>query len=347
VQPPTYRELKRTIKDAGLLAKQPRYYALKISILLALFLGSLTVLFTTQALPLLLANALLSAFVYSQLGLLGHDAGHNQIFRSQRANARLGWICGNLLLGMDLQWWKGHHNAHHARPNQEGYDPDADIPVLAFTAEQAARRTGLFRWCSRNQSFLLPLISCWQVFDLNVRSVKFLAGKGRAAGYWQSALLAAHFVLYGGILVISQGWTHALLFTIVQRVASGCYLTAIFATNHAAMPVLQVNQTVGFLEQQIATSRNVRAPRWLGFVFGGLHFQIEHHLFPAMPQNQLARAQPIVRQFCQANNIPYRELGLLQTYREIFSHMWAISKAMRQANPAPGQPVASPGVAAS
>lgn len=328
-----YRDLKKIIQDSGLLTKQPAYYFVKISILLGLFACSLALLRASQALPVLLANALLSAFVYSQLGLLGHDAGHNQIFRTRRANAWLGCICGNLLLGLDLEWWRSHHNAHHARPNQEGRDPDADIPVLAFSPEQAARRTGLFRWCSKNQSFLMPFLGCWQVFDLNVRSVRFLAGR-RPALYLHSALLAAHFVLYAGILIGTQGLMHAVLFALVQRVVSGCYLTLIFATNHAAMPLLLADQRMSFLQHQVVTSRNIRAPRWLSFVFGGLHFQIEHHLFPGMPQNQLWRAQPIVREFCKEHGISYRELSFWQTYREIFSHMWGISQSMRRTAPA-------------
>ncbi|MFI5266903.1 MAG: fatty acid desaturase family protein [Chloroflexota bacterium] len=285
-------------------------------------------LWLTRSFPVQALNAVVFGFVFAQFGLLGHDAAHNQIFRTPRANTLFGRVCGNLLLGMDLEWWRGHHNAHHVRPNQEGYDPDADIPILAFTPEQAERRRGLFRWCSRYQSFLMPLLPGWQVFDLNLRSATFLIQRRPRRVSVGSALFAAHFVLYAGVLIPSQGVFHGLLFALIQRVISGFYLSSVFATNHTGMPVLSVGQKMDFLEQQVITSRNIRPRRGLAFLFGGLHLQIEHHLFPSMARNQLRHAQPIVRAFCEEHGLPYRETPFLATYGEIFRHMWGISRAM-------------------
>jgi fatty acid desaturase len=323
-----YRDLKRVVKAAGLLRKQPLYYSFKASLLFGLLACSVAALWLTRSFPLQVLNAVVFGFVFAQFGLLGHDAAHNQIFKKPRANTLFGHVCGNLLLGMDLEWWRGHHNAHHVWPNQEGADPDADIPILAFTPEQAARRRGLFRWCSRNQSFLMPLLPGWQVFDLNVRSAKFLI-RGRPRGsYTGAAFFVAHFVLYAGVLILSQGLAHGLLFALIQRVVSGFYLSSVFATNHTAMPVLTAAQKMDFLHQQVVTSRNIRPRRGLAFLFGGLHLQIEHHLFPSMARNQLRHAQPIVRAFCEEHGLPYRETPFLKTYGEIFRHMWGISRAM-------------------
>ncbi|HVA24932.1 MAG TPA: acyl-CoA desaturase [Chloroflexota bacterium] len=293
-----------------------------------LFGCSVAILCLTRSLPVQALNLGLFAFVFAQFGLLGHDAGHNQIFRKLRANTLFGRICGNLLLGMDLNWWRGHHNAHHGRPNQEGFDPDADIPVLAFTPEQGARRRGLFRWFSRYQSFLMPILPGWQVFDLNLRSAGFLMRRRSKRLYLASGLLIAHVVLYATILVLTQGIVHGLLFALVQRVVSGFYLATIFATNHTAMPILSASQKMDFLHQQVVTSRNIKPPRGFAFLFGGLHLQIEHHLFPTMARNQLKRVQPIVRAFCAEHGLPYRETPFLTTYGEIFRHMRGVSRTM-------------------
>ena len=147
-----YSELKATVRAQGLLDKQSWYYAramLGLFGLLALSLGALLVL---PRFPMQLINAVFLAFVFGQLGLLGHDAGHNQVFASRRWNTILGQVCGNLLLGMGLAWWREHHNAHHASPNREGRDPDADLGVLALSAEQAARRRGFGRWAAGSNS---------------------------------------------------------------------------------------------------------------------------------------------------------------------------------------------------
>jgi len=340
--PVHYRDLKKIVKSSGLLRKQPFYYSAKAALLFGLFGCSLAILCLTRSLPVQALNAVLFAFVFAQFGLLGHDAGHNQIFRKPRANTLFGRICGNLVLGMDLDWWRGHHNAHHVRPNQEGYDPDADIPILAFTPEQAARRRGLFRWCSRYQSFLMPVLPGWQVFDLNLRSASFLIRRRPRKLSSGSALLIAHVLLYATVLFLTQGLVHGLLFAVIQRVLSGFYLSSVFATNHTAMPILSADQKMDFLHQQFITSRNIRPPRGFGFLFGGLHLQIEHHLFPSMARNQLRHAQPIVRAFSEKHGLPYRETPFLATYGEIFRHMWDISRAMpKVAHGRAGQQVAA------
>jgi fatty acid desaturase len=322
----SYSELRATIRAQGFLNKQPLYYAGMMLALLGLLACGAATLFVTSALPLQLANAVFLAFVFGQLGLLGHDAGHNQVFASRRWNTILGRICGNLLLGMGLAWWREHHNAHHANPNQEGIDPDADLGVLALSAEQAARRHGFQRWCSRRQVFLTPLFASLQVFELHRYTVSFLATKRSKGRYFEAVLIAAHFVLYLGLLFVTLGVLHGLLFALVQRIVAGWYLNLIFGTNHTGMPLLSETQRMDFVEQQVVTSRNVRVPRGLAFLYGGLNLQIEHHLFPSMPRNQLRRARPLIKDFCLRQGLTYRESGFAATYLEIFKHMWRVSR---------------------
>ena len=62
--------------------------------------------------------------VFTQLAFLGHDAGHQQIFRTRRANDVLGIGIGGLLVGLSYGWWLDKHNRHHAHPNHEEHDPD-------------------------------------------------------------------------------------------------------------------------------------------------------------------------------------------------------------------------------
>src|SRR5690349_15825503 len=165
----------------------------------------LAALFVLRALPLRLIDAALLAFVFAQLGLLGHDAGHNQVFASRRWNTVLGRICGNLLLGMGLDWWREHHNAHHASPNQEGRDPDADLGVLALSPDQATRRHGFERWCSRRQVLLTPLFASLQVFALQRYTVGFLMSRRSKGRCLEALLVAAHYILYLGLLFMALG----------------------------------------------------------------------------------------------------------------------------------------------
>ncbi|HUZ08744.1 MAG TPA: fatty acid desaturase [Acidimicrobiales bacterium] len=65
---------------------------------------------------------------------LGHDAGHQQVFRSRRANRLLGLTVGNAVIGMSFGGWVPKHDAHHAYPTQVGRDPDIGEGLMVFTA---------------------------------------------------------------------------------------------------------------------------------------------------------------------------------------------------------------------
>jgi fatty acid desaturase len=87
------------------------------------------------------------------------------------------------------------------------------------------------------------------------------------------------------------------------------------------MLIIREGERLDFLREQVLTSRNVRAGRLTDFWYGGLNYQIEHHLFPTMPRNRLAEAREIVRQFCAEEGIAYHETSILEAYREGFVHL--------------------------
>ena len=61
---------------------------------------------------------------------------------------------------------------------------------------------------------------------------------------------------------------------------------------------------------------------WLtATALGGLNYQIEHHLFPAMPTPNLRKAQPIVRDYCAEIGVTYEMTGLIASYRAALRHL--------------------------
>jgi fatty acid desaturase len=88
---------------------------------------------------------------------------------------------------------------------------------------------------------------------------------------------------------------------------------------------------VDFLHCQVLTARNIHAHPVTDFCYGGLNYQIEHHLFPAMARTQLKAAQPIVKAFCQTNAISYHETTAVQSLTEILRHLHQIGAPLRAA----------------
>jgi fatty acid desaturase len=95
------------------------------------------------------------------------------------------------------------------------------------------------------------------------------------------------------------------------------------------MAVYRDDVAVDWLHRQVLTSRNLRSTRLTDFIYGGLNYQIEHHLFPAMPRVNLRRARPIVMRYCEAHGIPYREVPVGRSYREVARFLGEVSDAAR------------------
>ena len=81
-----YAQLSRQIKEAGLLERRGGYYAWKIAATAVALAAGWTVFVMVGNSWWQLAVAAFLAVVFTQIGFLGHDAGHRQIFGSRRAS---------------------------------------------------------------------------------------------------------------------------------------------------------------------------------------------------------------------------------------------------------------------
>jgi fatty acid desaturase len=266
------------------------------------------------------------------VAFLGHDGGHRQVFRRRGGNDALGYLLGDLLVGLSFGWWLDKHNRHHSHPNQEDHDPDiGDGGALIFTTRQAMRRSsrvGMF--LARKQAwFFFPMLTL-EGIHLHIASVRNVFGaRGRRRRGTELLLLTVHLVGYFVLLLLVLSPVKALLFLAIQQGTFGFYMGSSFAPNHKGMPVLEADTDLDYLSRQVITSRNVRGGWFTDLLLGGLNYQIEHHLFPSMPRPNLRRAQPIVREYCQKLTLPYAETSLVGSYVLVLRHLRDVTNSLR------------------
>jgi fatty acid desaturase len=326
-----YTQLSRELRQAGLLERRQGWYVARMAGNLALLAAGLAALVVLGESWWQLLVAAYLAVVATQLTFIGHDAGHRQIFRSRRANDLAGLLHGNLLVGISFGWWVPKHNAHHTNPNDEDLDPDIGIAVLAFTAAQAHNKHGLARLITRSQAWLFFPLLLLEAAHLHLASVKaILKGHGRA-NLLEALLLGIHLMVYVTVLVVVLTPAQALAFVLVQQGLFGLYLGCAFAPNHKGMPTLTQGDRLDFLRRQVLTSRNVAGSPIIDLVFGGLNYQIEHHLFPTMARPNLRRAQPLVQAFCRDHDLPYTQASLIGSYTQALRHLHTIGAPLRAA----------------
>jgi fatty acid desaturase len=321
-----YAVLLRQVRDAGLLERRVGFYVWRLAVTLALLVGGWLVFGLVGDSWWQLAVAAFAAITFTQVGFLAHDAGHKQIFTTRRANDAVGLLLASLSVGLGYSWWLDNHNRHHAHPNTDVKDPDANYGALAFTTGQAGGRGRFARVAYRYQAYFFFPLLLLSAIGLHVDSALFLVGRRGRGRAGERLLFGAHVVGYLAVVFWVLSPVKAVVFVLVHQALLGLYLGVSFAPNHKGMPMLGTDDRSDFLHRQVVTSRNIRGGWLTDLVLGGLNYQIEHHLFPSMPRPNLRRAQRPVQQFCQEIGLPYTQTSLIDSYAQTLRYLNAVGR---------------------
>lgn len=306
---------------ASLREAQPRFYIFMAVFNALAVVGIVALAIWSPHPAVLVLSAALFGFMLTQHGIFGHDVAHRQVFRKGRLVTFSGWLLGNVLMGNSYSWWTRKHNIHHANPNHISDDPDASYPMLAIFPEQRAQRAWFVMPVIAIQAYIYPLLVMFIFVTMRSASIAQLFARNTPMRVRQGIGMTLHWVLLALLLTQLGGWPQALIFLVVSQLIFSLYMGSIFAPNHKGMKMMAEGEELDFMRTQVLTARNVRGNWFIDYWYGGLNYQIEHHLFPTMPRNRLKHAKPIVEKFCAERGISYHETTVVGSYREIFQHL--------------------------
>lgn len=151
----------------------------------------------------------------------------------------------------------------------------------------------------------------------------------------ERSLIAVHWIAYAALLFSTMSLPTAAAYCLVNQLVSGFGLALAFGVGHNGMPIYDADSRPQFAELQVRTTRNVHdsAFGFTGWFMGGLHFQIEHHMWPTMPRHSLAKAAPAVREMCAKHNVPYHCTGLWEGTGEVLSHLAEVATELHAHGP--------------
>ncbi|MDT4985650.1 MAG: hypothetical protein QOF95_3140 [Pseudonocardiales bacterium] len=326
--PDPFQELLRRVKAAGLLDPRPGYYTAKIAFNLAMLAAGWIALALVGNSWWVIAVGVYMAFAYTQTGFVGHDIGHRQVTRSRRGQDLLGLLHGNLLMGFSYGWWVGHHNRHHSNPNHLEKDSDITRRRVIFIPEQGPTRRGRAKqFIVRHQHVLFYPLLVTEGIGLRTESVKALVRKLPRLTRIEATLISVHLAAYFGAVFYLLPPGKGVVFILTMNLLFGLYIGSVFAPNHKGMPIQMPDEDWDWMTRQVVTSRNIRSSYLTDFLYGGLNYQIEHHLFPAMPRASLRRARPMTIEYCREIGMPYYEVGVFRSYAEVVIHLYRTTKA--------------------
>ncbi len=306
--------------------RRPRYYAIKIAVLAVLLAGGWAAFAILGDSWYQLVVAVYLAAVFGQIGFLGHEAGHRQIFCSRRANNVVGLVHGNLLIGLSFGWWTGKHNRHHAYPNQAGKDPDIAIGAIAFTPDQARGRRGAARVLARYQAYLFFPMLLLEAVSMHAISVRAVLNGPVRRRWLEGLLLFTH----------CAGLSHRGLPGPVLAPGPGLHRHPARAVR--PLPGLRVRpQPQGHAGTEQRGQPGLLAP-------AGAHLAQRQRVppdrgharrpqlpdrAPPVPGHAPPGAAPlptVVRAFCAQAGLHYCEKGLVSSYSEVLPHLHAAGR---------------------
>uniref|UniRef100_A0A6C0BEJ1 Cytochrome b5 heme-binding domain-containing protein n=1 Tax=viral metagenome TaxID=1070528 RepID=A0A6C0BEJ1_9ZZZZ len=306
---------RKSIKSTNIL-----FY--KVSVLIMLYIITYYIsLYSSYSLIIkCICSFLAGAFKLSVSFNILHDASHYAISVNPEINNILSKISNSLILWNSNIWFYHHVYKHHSFTLMTDVDPDTLHFYPFFRKDKESKSKANLLPTSKNPSL-------WAWFVLGVFPGFFL---GQAIsyvfGYFKKNLwrirLPKNITYYTFFEICLMSFSlfnlyHGLfLQTFIYLLTANIFYHINIFANHDTFETME-NKYTGedWLKTQICNSGNFINDNLIWtHLFGGINYQIEHHLFPNMAHEHLITVAPIVKQFCLERNIPYVHHTLTSAY---------------------------------
>ncbi len=307
--PDIFNELKKEVRDAGLLERVP----IRGSIEMIAIIVSFIVVFSTITLwnPILLG--LFMTLLFTRAVFVSHDILHRQYFKSKSLSMKLSYPFSAIILSNSSSWWDFKHNInHHTWCNV----PDKDEDILALDGAFTPNHKGNNAFI-RSYKYIIFWGAMFFMYPAFIAQSYSFAIKRKNWG--EFGLMLLHWPIIWGSVFYLLPFTDALITFVTLYISLSAWLAFGFITNHLGCEVFEYEEgkNMSWMELQMRTSRSLTGGAFVHWFYGGLNTQIEHHLFPKAPRFNLLKVQKMTRDFAKKHNLKYFESTPVQAYVQI------------------------------
>jgi len=313
-----FRKLRAQLEEDGWFERDIGREVILLSIWASLFVGAAVTAHTVAPI-----STVLLGLCMTNAGWLGHDYVHG-VDKWSNTLRQFTTFAG----GLGCTWWSDKHNKHHALTNEQGVDEDIATDPFLYTWAPDPKNDSPLRKI-QHWIFFIPfsfLFALWRV-DTMVVAIDAVEQK-RPDSKQELYLLLAHYLILLTVFPVNV-WLPAIFL-------SGLTSALIVTPTHQSEEFFEEFQ-FDWVTAQFASTRNaVMTNPFSEWLWGGMQYQLEHHLFPTMPRGRYPELRPILEKFAKDNNIPggYRASGEF----EILKMNWDLYRRVANADPVPGAP---------
>jgi len=322
---PELGALRQELKLAGVFRHRELRSWLKLAFLLGVVAACLVGIVMYGWFAALFLVPVASVFATSA-AMMGHEGSHRSTSASPTRNALMTYLAFPLFSGLSALYWREKHDRlHHGHPNVEGVDPDIRPWPFVSTKGDHEQQPRHLRWFQRRfQAWafwpMTTLMTAGMRRSSLIHLVKYAKQNGRDRAWWiEVACQTIHYTAW--LLIPSLIWGPLAAFLVYSAIWAGVgvLLVLVFAPAHMGLPVVkeQNNDWV----HQLETTRNLKLPRVISFFFIGLDYQVEHHIFPKIPHQNLPRASEITAAWCKRHGIRHLSEPYLSALADAAKYM--------------------------
>ena len=254
-------------------------------------------------------------------GWLQHEGGHYSLTGMIKLDRHLQMFIYGVGCGMSGCYWRNQHNKHHAVPQKLGADPDLQtLPLLAF--HKIIGKKGNKSWLKLQAPLffggvITTLVAWgWQFVQhphhaLRVHNYMELFWMAVRYMLWHQTFgymgLGASLRLYAWYVCVGS------TYIFINFAVSHTHKDVVPKTKHISWSLYSANHTTN-------CSNNFLVNWWMAY----LNFQIEHHLFPSMPQYNHPKICHRVKALFEKHGVEYDVRPYFVCMQDTYRNLWAI-----------------------
>jgi len=319
-----FEKLIRMFHEKGWFTTDWEWYARKTIVAVIFFIVAVTCVVGFEHRYIHYIGAIILTLGWQQCGFIMHDAMHKQLFRKNRwSDCKLGLLSGSFVLGFSAHWWHDEHIFHH---------------VMCNTVDAETRFADPQMWenCWAQHEKLFPLFSGYiQYFFIKIQHITFIpfviwfgrfeivTDSYRLERRWYEIVaLTCHWVYMIWLMSYLATWWEVFVFYFFVATVEGFFHFQLILSHYCKMfyTVDEFHATSWYVTQ-VLTNVNIDVHPYWDWIWGGLNFHVEHHLFPLLGRRHLREAGDYVKAICKKHNIDYDMCSMPQALVKTIKHL--------------------------
>jgi fatty acid desaturase 2 (delta-6 desaturase) len=316
-----FDQLTRDLEAKGFFKPNIPHVVFRITELLTMFFVGFYLLLNKQ----IILGLIIAGVAQGRCGWFMHEGGHYSLTGNIQTDRFLQILFYGTGCGMSGSWWRNQHNKHHATPQKLGHDVDLEtLPLVSFTDKIMHRVKNAFmkKWVSY-QAILFPLVTTslvalgWQLY-LHPRHII------RTKQHMELVFLGLRYALWTYMVTLKFGLLQSTGLYLAFMWIGSNYIFLNFAVSHTHLDTVpKDDDKVDWVRYSAVYTMNVSPGpfKFVSWWMSYLNFQIEHHLFPSMPQFRHPIVSPMVKALLEKHGLKYDQRSYTTAMYDTFKNL--------------------------